>query len=599
MDAAPALGARTKPSRLRALGLWAVVAAVVASLPTLSVDLLSDDLTHRLILEGNGPDPAGSPLALYDFMPPSFPAADLVAQGYLPWFTDAELSLRFFRPLSSATLALDHVLFGRNAALAHAHSLLWMAALALAAARLYARWFAAPAALASTLVFALSGAHAIPLGWVAARHTLVAAAFGAWALWAWLRAREDGRPGYLLVALGCLAAGLAASESGLVAVVLLAGHELGTRGLRRGLAGAALPLGAGLAYVVAYGAFGYGAHNSDFYISPFDAPLAYLGAAALGVPALAGELLLGVPSIAAGMGGLPALLVFGGLGAGACYGAARLARALWPELAPEARRTLRWLAPASLLALLGLVGAPVSGRVLPLPALGAAALAGNLLFAAWRRARGQGSVAAPPRKRWWAAVAVVALFQLGVSPLVRLSLPAQLDAGADGLERIAREADVGVCGSGGSLYLLNGSDPTLALYLAAALRFHTPEKAGAERLRVLSMAPQAQQLTRRDARTLELEVLGDERESHAFERLFRAERHGLRPGRTIALPELAVHVDAAEEGLFTRARFELEGPIDPLRTCLLVWRDGAVQSLPLPASGESVRIEHQPGPMGL
>ena len=91
------------------------------------------------------------------------PAAALIEQGLLPWFTDPELKLRFWRPLSSATLAIDSFLFGRNAVLAHVHSLGWLVVLVTAASRLYQRWFPAPVALLASLLFAFSGVHAIPL----------------------------------------------------------------------------------------------------------------------------------------------------------------------------------------------------------------------------------------------------------------------------------------------------------------------------------------------------------------------------------------------------------------------------------------------------
>jgi hypothetical protein len=103
--------------------LWAAVAALFASLPSLLVGFTNDDFSHRLTREGHAPGYVGSWLGLYDFTPPNFPAPALMNQGLLPWFTDPGVVLRFLRPLSSASLALDHVLFGRNPLLAHVQSL--------------------------------------------------------------------------------------------------------------------------------------------------------------------------------------------------------------------------------------------------------------------------------------------------------------------------------------------------------------------------------------------------------------------------------------------------------------------------------------------
>ena len=221
-------GADTVPGIVaRLIWLWAALLAVLASLPSLFVGFVNDDLNHRLVLEGRVPGRSGTWFGLFDFTSPSLPASALTRQGIFPWFTDPALALRFLRPLSSATLALDHALFGRNALIAHVHSLLWMAVLAGIVGRLFQRWFSAPAALVSAVVFALSGVHAIPLSWLASRHTLVAASFGALSLWGWVRLREDGyKPGLALSAVA-LVASLLSSESGLVTARLLRARHTG------------------------------------------------------------------------------------------------------------------------------------------------------------------------------------------------------------------------------------------------------------------------------------------------------------------------------------------------------------------------------------
>jgi hypothetical protein len=585
--------------------------AVLASLPSLFVGFSNDDLSQRLMLEGRAPGYTGGWFGLYDFTPPDLPPSVRMEEGLLPWFTDLGLKLRFLRPLSSATLGLDHALFGRNALFAHLQSVLWMAVLAGVAGRLYQRWFTPPVALLAAIVFALSGVHAMPVNWLASRHTLVAATFGALSLWAWVRLREDQyRPGLALAVLA-LVASLSSSESGLVAVALIASYELGTRGLRRGLVGAALPLGVGLGYIALYAALGYGTRNSSFYVSPFDAPLDYLEAVFWGVPALCAELLLGVPSAVSGLGGRPAQVFFAGAGACALMGGFFLLRMLRGVLPAGTGRVLAWLSLGSFASLIALVGAPVTGRVLPLPLFGAAAVAGNVLWGSWSMARG--TPATPRRsgplsrqhggargsKRWWLVFGLVALFQLGFSPLVRLGMAFHFMQEGDVQKQIAVTADMGKCSDGGSLYLVNGSDPTLALYAAVAIVFHTPEKAGGERLRVLSMAPQPHRLSRTAPGVLELEVLDPSRLDNPFERLFRTTRHPLQAGQSVQLSEVAVHVEAVNAGLFTRARFEFDGDLDTTRSCFMVWKNGRLERLPVPRVGESVRIEHEPGPLGL
>src|SRR5688572_20549122 len=99
----------------RRVWLWAGCVAALASLPGLWVGFSSDDLSQRLMLEGRAPGYTAGWFGLYDFTPPNLPPSVRIEEGLLPWFTHPELKLRFFRPLSSATLGIDHALFGRNA----------------------------------------------------------------------------------------------------------------------------------------------------------------------------------------------------------------------------------------------------------------------------------------------------------------------------------------------------------------------------------------------------------------------------------------------------------------------------------------------------
>ena len=602
MDLAPAAPVVAAPPDARGRGAvvpLCLLAAFVASLPVLWVGFSSDDLTHRLLLEGKVPGYTRGWLGLYDFTPPELPASAMVEQGLFPWFTAPDFSLRFLRPLSSFTLGVDNFLFGRNAVAAHAHSVLWMLVIAAAAAALFRRWLEPGAARLAGIIFGVSGVFAIPVAWLASRHTLVGGAFGALSLLAWQRYRDSGARRDIVLSQLALVLSLLSSESGLVTVALIAGLEIAAQGLRRGLTRALGPIVVAVVYVLAYAALGYGARGTTFYLSPFQNPLDYLVAALLGVPALGAELLLGLPSIFAGLGGTPALVTFAVLGAGTATSVYFLYRSFGDDVRPEARRTLGGLALGATLGMVALVGAPVSGRVLPLPAIAAAALAGQALATCWSRARGTSGAPVRDRKPWYAAAAAIAVFQLLMSPSMRLLLPPQMNASGRMQEKIAREADVGPCSGGGSIYLINGSDPTLALYAASSLLFYTPEKAKAEHFRVLSMAPQPQRLSRVAPDAVELVVPGTRSTENPFENLFRGAADPWLPQAEVHTGELGVRVEAAQGNLFTRARFTIAGGIDPGKHCLLAWRNQRLESVPWPGMGESIEIAHQPGPLGL
>src|SRR5262245_62384843 len=108
-----------------ALALLAL--ATLLSLPVLSLGLFNDDWIHRAALSASFEGYQRGPFTLYDFLQGGRENAALMDAGLLPWFADPTLTARFFRPLSSALLALDVLAFGEHALFAHLHSLTWFA----------------------------------------------------------------------------------------------------------------------------------------------------------------------------------------------------------------------------------------------------------------------------------------------------------------------------------------------------------------------------------------------------------------------------------------------------------------------------------------
>ena len=110
-----------------------------------------------------------------------------------------DFRMSFWRPLSSLTHVLDHVLWPRSFVLAHAQSMLWFAALLAVVAVLYRRFHVPWIAHLALLLYALDDARGWVLGWVANRNALVAATLAFAALAVHDRVRRDGwRPGLWL-----------------------------------------------------------------------------------------------------------------------------------------------------------------------------------------------------------------------------------------------------------------------------------------------------------------------------------------------------------------------------------------------------------------
>ncbi len=282
----------------------AFIGAVLLSVPSLNSPLLQDDVVHRAMLADAIPGLHWGPLELYDFVgSPARPASLLRDAGAMPWFVAEDLSLRFFRPLSSGSLALDAYVFGDRLWPARLHSLAWFLALLGIATTLYRRILPPATAGLATLVYALSVGHLMPVAWLAARHTLIAAVFGLAAFWLHVRARTDDWRAGLWSAPIALAVGLLAGELAVGAVAIIVVFELvGRRDhWTRRVAAVAPFVILTLVYLIGYGALGYGARGSGVYVG-IDSGAAGAATVLRRFFILVGELVAATPSDAFSLG---------------------------------------------------------------------------------------------------------------------------------------------------------------------------------------------------------------------------------------------------------------------------------------------------------
>src|SRR5262245_37418961 len=261
-----AAAARSARSTSCSWGLaLALSLGLLVQLPTLRIGFFADDYGHQLILRGHGVTPIPR-WNLYDFgRAPQWAAFSRGGYSLLPWWTDRDWQIRFFRPLTSLSLRLDYALWNREPLGYHVTSLvLWMVLLVLVH-RLYEALGLPPrVAILGLLVFALSHASSFPVGWIAHRNSVLEALFAVSAVLAALR----GGVGTALT-LG-LAAALS-KESGGVALLLVAAI-FHARGRSRSTWVALLAFSAHLTFLAGGG---YGA-RSLYYVTPWIAPVPFL-----------------------------------------------------------------------------------------------------------------------------------------------------------------------------------------------------------------------------------------------------------------------------------------------------------------------------------
>ncbi|MGZ3438613.1 MAG: hypothetical protein ACXVDD_03830 [Polyangia bacterium] len=243
--------------------------------------------------------------------------------GVLPWWTDPEVKLAFWRPLSSLTHLADWTLWPQSPMAMHAQSLAWFALALVVVAALYRRLFRAFAggeggavswaAGLATLLYALDDAHGPAVGWIANRNAMIAVAAAVPVLLLHDRWRRQGWRAGAWIAPVWLGVALGAGESALAITAYLGAYALVLdRASWRSRALSLVPYVAVVAvWRVVYHALGFGTAYSGVYLDPGAEPLAFLRA-------------------------MPSRAIF--LAAGQLFTPWSDLAALWPFVSPHAER---------------------------------------------------------------------------------------------------------------------------------------------------------------------------------------------------------------------------------------------------------------------
>jgi hypothetical protein len=192
-------------------GVWIVVAIAFAlSLPALASGLSTDD--HLAIYRTQHELRAWSLFALA----PAEVASGIV-DGKLAWWTSPSFHVQFFRPLATLSHVAEFQLWADAPWAMHLLNGLLYAALVAIAWLLYRE--IAPrqpyAAALAALMFAIDDGHAVSVGWISGRNTVLASMFALAAFWLHVRARATQRNWLLFASAGCSALALASAEAGL------------------------------------------------------------------------------------------------------------------------------------------------------------------------------------------------------------------------------------------------------------------------------------------------------------------------------------------------------------------------------------------------
>ncbi len=555
-----------------------VAVGLLLRLDVLATGWVMDDLAQRAMLAGSYPV-ARAPWDLFRFVDGS-PAevAALQATGALPWWSDPELRLSAMRPLSSLLTWFDFRVLGERPLLHHAHSLLWWTAASLLLARLLLRLLPPRWALLTLALWVLDECHAQPLAWLANRNAIVAACFVVAALHAQLRAHERGAwidHGAVTLA---WALALAAGEYALCGVgiaVALAATRGRERPRVRALAGMIVAL---VGWALCHRVGGYGGAHSAVYVDPLREPAAWAAAALERVPLLLADLGLAIPTGLVAFSPRATWLQ-------AAVGAAWAVAMLWfLRRRGERLPALRWAVPATFAALLPVVSAFPSARLLLL-----AAIPGHVLVAAmvleglggrprsWRRAG-----------PWFAALLLLAHVGLASVWGRRELLDVRHFAAAGDRSALAMPVDDAAATSQ-QWIVLAAADPMTLLYPPRVREAHGRPLPRA--WTVLSLAPGPHRLHRTGARTATLAVAAGAMLRGKVEQLFRRPDRLPAVGSAVTVGALRLVVEAVDDaGYPTRLAIEATCALDdPSLVFLLATPQGFVR-YPLAREGTTMIV---------
>ena len=558
VSSAPSIDRSSTRARLawltptRALGIILAVGVVVFS-PAIRSPLFLDDFLHDAMVRGQFPVPRAA-WNLYDFIGDDNRQL-LTDRGLLPWWTHPELKIRFFRPLASVLLWLDHRLFGQAPLPPHLHSLAWWAAATAAAFALFRRVLPKPeTAILATAIYALAPCHFLAIAWSANREALIAITIGTLGLLSHLSFRERGHAlGALLTTLLFSLALLGGGEYALGFGGYLLLSEVLRPGERKPLAlrlAWLLPFALPAAiYLPVRASLGYGAAGSGFYADPFHDPGSFVSVAPYHFVAQLADAWLSFGSHQWQPTWERGIVV--GAVALATLAMVRPIRAALREAEERDRYAASWLLGGSILALVPTLAVVPAFRLLGIAMLGVAATSARVierLLRAPERATRAGEVGA----------VLLAFTQLVHGPVMTFLESSEHRRLAKNFVERADwlRAKVGDPGAARVAAIRGG--PTI-FFTPFAMVDRTPPPHTwlvlAETSHVLAL--------RTGERTIELVAQRDRALSPIGElNLYRDPRRPLRPGDELRVPGLRATVLEITERGPRRVRIDLDEPID-------------------------------------
>jgi len=569
----------------KAFVAWAAPLGLLLASTAVGRHYVLDDYVLALIARGDQ-NVAGlvrEPSDLFDFTTGEQALNRLLMeQGLmLPWWSDPQLKIAFYRPLSALLHRLDFALWPESPRAMYGHGLLWLGLVMVLVACLYRRLESSPLlAGVATLLFALDDSHGAVVAWISNRNASVATAFGLLALLAHHDWRATGRHGSALFASLAWLVALAAGEFAIGTLAYLVSYTVFLdRGQSWRRLGALLPYALVLAaWGVVYARSGAGVSGSGSYVSPWldvgrfaqVAPLRAAGLLAATLGPLPSELLLLGRAEQQRSWLLCSIAV---LGAALCT--------LWSVLRRD--RIARFWLLGMLLAIVPVTASFPSDRLLLFASVGGMGLVARLI-APWfdggaRRWQGL------PRAAGCLCFGAVHLL---LAPLCLPLRAAQMQLLGRALERATECFEQIPDLERRTVVIVNAPLDAMASYIQAERAFRRAPRP--KQLYWLTSAGSSLRITRPEPNSLVVERSAGFL-STPLERHYRDQADALRPGAEVRLGPITARVASATGEAKPRAvRFFFAEPLESASYVFLIWEHDRYQRLALERLAQPLQL---------
>ena len=589
--------------RPRRYWTWVLVIGVIGfglRLPSLWAGFGMDDFAQLAMVEGVYPVER-APWDLFSFSRGTPEEVHtLMSRGSLAWWSNPELKLSAMRPLASLLFWLDVKVFGFWAMGHHLHTMVWWCALVGAVALLLKTILPGRWALLALFLYVLDECHTYPIGWLANRNSILSACFGALAIWAHVRLREEGWARGRLVSIVCLMLCLSGGEYALCVLALWVCYELvGAPGDLRARLRALVPMFVvAVVWVAIHRTLGFGSYGSNVYVDPVREPGGYLEAVSVRVPILLADMFLAIPT--GKLAFFPKLMrmqaLLGPLALGVV---AALGWGIARRMEAPLRRRLHWLFLGAVISVLPVASSFVSARLLLVPAIAGHAVVAAIVLDAWDALRDRAR-----RKTIVGIVRMVAATALLVAHCVlapywgfaeTLNI-VQLNIGTVEASMSIKVQDDKVAEQ--RLVVLTAADPMTLLY-PPTVRW-VQGKPMPKSWWVMSLAPHPHKLVRKGKRVLEMEVIGGVMLRGPVEQLFRRPDAPFAEGDVVKLDGVQAKIlQVDDEGRPWKVRWRFDESVDdPSLVFLLATKKGMLR-YPMGPVGATMMIPPAVLPMGL